>query len=64
MNQNPKQSKAREILWLAIAAMSLATGIHKTVYVSFKESWYFYIFVIISLILYKIRKNIREKDKN
>jgi len=63
MNQNPKQSKAREILWLAVAAMSLSTGIHKTVFFSFKESWYFYLFTIISLILYKIRRDLRKKEE-
>ncbi len=59
MDKNPKQSKARELLWLAVAILSLSAGIHKTVFFSFKESWYFYIFAVISLILYKIRRNLR-----
>ena len=63
MDQNPKQSKAREILWLAVALMSLSTGIHKTIYISFKESWYFYLFALVSLILFKIRKDLRKKEE-
>lgn len=63
MNTNPKQSKAREVLWLAVAVMSLSTGIHKTLFISFKDSWYFYLFALISLILYKIRRDLRKKEE-
>ncbi len=63
MNQNPKQSKARELLWLAVAAMTLSAGIHKTIYFSFKESWYFYVFTAVSLILYKVRRDLRKKEE-
>ena len=59
MKFKQKQSKAREILWLAVAAMSLATGVHKTIYHSFQESWYFFIFVLIALLMYFIRRNLR-----
>ncbi len=62
MDTNPKPSKAREILWLAVAFMSLITAIHKTINVSFRESWYFYLFTVISLILYIIRRYLRKKE--
>jgi hypothetical protein len=63
MDRNPKQSKARELLWLAVAFMSLFAAVHKTIYVSFYESWYFYIFTLISLLLYIIRRNLRKKEE-
>jgi len=55
----PKQSKAKEILWLAVAAMSLATGIHKTIYHSFQTSWYYFVFVLIALLIFYIWRNKR-----
>ncbi len=63
MDTNPKPSKARELLWLAVAILSLSAGIHKTIFFSFKESWYFYLFFLISLILYKIHRNLRKKEE-
>jgi len=53
------QSKAREILWLAVAAMSLATGVHKTIYYSFQESWYFFVFVLVAILMFFIWRNRR-----
>ncbi len=63
MEANPKQSKARELLWLAIAVMSMITGIHKTINVSFKESWYFFVFVIIALLMFFVWRNRRIGDR-
>ena len=54
-----KQSKAREFLWLAVAAMSLSTAIHKTIYHSFQTSWYYFIFVLVALFIYFIWRNKR-----
>jgi len=53
------QSKARELLWLTIAAMSFATGIHKTVFFSFQESWYFFVFVLVAIFMFFIWRNKR-----
>lgn len=58
-----RQSKAKEILWLAIAAMSLSTGVHKTIYHSFSESWYFFAFVLIALMMFLIWRNKRINEK-
>ena len=60
MSNKFKRSKASEILWLAVAVMSLGTAIHKTIFVSFSSSWYFYIFVLVALFMYMIRRNIRK----
>ncbi len=62
MNKTRKQSKAREFLWLAFAFMSLVVAIHSTVYNSIKSSWYYFGFVLISLLLYMVRRNMRIKD--
>ncbi|MCF6366971.1 MAG: hypothetical protein L3J35_12320 [Bacteroidales bacterium] len=59
MRFNPKQSKAKEILWLAVAAMSLATGIHKTINYSFLASWYYFIFVLVALSIFLVWRNKR-----
>ena len=63
MTKQAKRSKASEILWLAVAAMCLGTAIHKTIFVSFSSSWYFYVFVLVALFMYMIRRAGR-KQKN
>jgi len=62
MKNQHRQSKAREILWLAVSAMSLATGIHKTIYHSFQESWYFFIFVLVAILMFFIWRDRRIKN--
>ncbi|MCD4794131.1 MAG: hypothetical protein K8R54_12910 [Bacteroidales bacterium] len=59
MNKPTKRSKANEILWLAIAVMSLIVAVHSTVNQSFSSAWYYYGFVLIALFMYLIRKNQR-----
>ncbi len=59
MNQEYKQSKAREILWIAIALMNLIVGIHKTITHSFATSWYYFVFILISVLMYFIWRNKR-----
>ncbi len=63
LKMKPKQSKAREILWLVVSAMSLSSAVHKTIYVSLKDSWYFYLFTIIAFAMYLIRRNLRKKEE-
>ncbi len=62
MNTSENPSKARELLWLAVAIMSLFAALHKTIYVSFKDSLLFYVFVLVALLLYFIRRNLRKKE--
>lgn len=57
------KSNAREILWIAIGAMTLFTGTHKTIYQSFSESWYFFAFTIISLLMFLLWRNRRINNK-
>ena len=63
MKFKQKQSNAREILWIAIAAMCLSTGIHKTIYHSFQESWYFFAFTLIALLMFLLWRNKRINNK-
>lgn len=57
------KKKAPEILWLTVAAVTLATAVHKTIYHGLAESWYFYAFVLIALLMYFIRKSMRKNTK-
>jgi hypothetical protein len=57
-----KQSKAKEILWLAVALMSIFAAVHKTINHSFGSSWYFYLFTLISLLMYAVWRNKRLND--
>lgn len=59
--QNP--SKAREILWIAIGLMTLTAAIQKTIHEGFLESIMFWIFVIISAMMFLIRRNLRKKEE-
>ena len=55
-------SKATEFMWIAIAVMSAIAAVHKTYNHGISNSWLFYGFVFIALIMYLIRKNMRMKD--
>lgn len=57
-------SKAREILWLAVALLSFFTAVHKTVNQDFKSGIQFWVFMLVSLLLYYIRRNLRIKEEN
>jgi hypothetical protein len=55
--------KAPEILWLAIAVLSLITAVHKTVNTGFGESWYFFVFVLLAVFMYYVRKSMRKNSE-
>jgi len=63
MNKPSKLSKAREILWLAIALMSLIIAVHGTINFPFAKIWYYYAFILISIVMYLIRRNQRVQNK-
>jgi surface polysaccharide O-acyltransferase-like enzyme len=58
------RNKIPEILWIVVAAMALATGLHKSINEGFAESWYFFVFVIIALFMHRIRKKMRQNSEN
>ena len=60
MSKN-KHTKAPEVMWIAVAVLSLVAAIHKTVNLGFKESWYFYGFVLIALLMWFVRNTVRKK---
>jgi hypothetical protein len=62
MAESGKRSKAKELLWLAIAVMSLIIAVHSSINKSFKESWYFYGFVLVALLFYHIWRNHRKNS--
>ncbi|MBN2757857.1 MAG: hypothetical protein JXR51_11820 [Bacteroidales bacterium] len=51
-------------IWMIIAILSLIIGIHKTWLHGFKDSYLFFIFVIIAFLMYLVRKNISKQDNN
>lgn len=59
-----KSSKASEILWAVMAVVSLVAGIHKTYNHGFQKSLLFFGFVILSLIMYMLKRNMRIKNDN
>ena len=56
-----KKSKANEILWITMAVACSVIAIHKTIYHGLGTAWYFYGFIIIAIMMYYIRKNMRKK---
>lgn len=56
------KAKAMEYLWIGIAVLSLGVGIHKTINHGFDDSWLFYIFVIVALLMWFLRKKMRENE--
>jgi len=54
-----------EIVWLVIAILGLAAGVHKTVISGINESYPFFIITIISIFIYTLRRHFRlaKKDK-
>ncbi|RLD64086.1 MAG: hypothetical protein DRJ01_01900 [Bacteroidetes bacterium] len=53
-----------QILWLVVSILSLFAGIHKTIQLSFKESYLFFIFTLIALLMYFYRRNLRKTETN
>jgi hypothetical protein len=51
-------------LWMIIAITSLIAAVHRTIVAGIKESYIFYIFVIISILMYLIRNYMSKHEKN
>ena len=49
-----------EIVWLCCAVIALLAGVHKTVVNGFSESYIFFIIVVISFLMYSVRRYIRK----
>ncbi len=52
-----------QFLWIIIAIVCLITGIHKTYYQSFSESYYFYIFTLVSVLMFLLRRYLKNNEK-
>jgi hypothetical protein len=56
----PKYTKAPEILWIAVAVMSLGAAVHKTWFFGFRNSLLFYGFVFIASAMWLLRRLVRK----
>jgi len=50
-------------IWMVVAIMCLVAAIHRTYSSGFKESYLFFIFAIVSLLMYLLRNYISKQDK-
>jgi len=57
------KAKAMEYLWLIIAMVSFGIGIKKSIDFGLENSWLFFVFVLIALLMWFWRKKIRENDE-
>lgn len=48
-----------EIVWLILAILSLAAGVHKTYISNINESYPFFIITVISIFIYVLRRFLR-----
>jgi hypothetical protein len=51
-------------LWMIIAIISLIAAVHRTIVLGFKESYIFYIFVLVAALMYLIRNYMSKNEKN
>lgn len=58
-----KLSRALEILWLITAILCLFAAIHQTYYEGFSKSYLFFIFTLVALGMFLLRKQIRKSNK-
>jgi len=49
-------------IWMIIAIINLIIGIHKTWLHGLSNSYLFFIFAVVSFLMYLIRKKISEQD--
>lgn len=50
-------------VWFVVGIISLIAGIHKTWLLGIQESYLFFIFAIVSFLMYLLRKNMGAQDK-
>ena len=56
-----KYTRAPEVLWIIVSIMSLGAALHKNYYFGFTKSWYFYGFVLLCLLMWFAKREIRKK---
>jgi len=63
LKKNFNRNRILEIVWLIVAVLSIAAGIHKT-YIEggFRESYLFFIIAFISFLMFFFRRSMRKKD--
>jgi hypothetical protein len=49
---------------MTIAILALIAAVHRTIVLGFKESYIFYIFVLIALLMYFVRNYMSKKEKS
>ncbi len=52
-----------EVIWFVMGGLLLFIGIDVTVDAGFSESWYYFLFALLSLFMYLRRRKIRLSDK-
>jgi hypothetical protein len=63
MNKPKSPSRAFEVLWLAVALMTILTGIHKSVNFGISTSWYFFGFTCLAVAMFLMRRAARRKSE-
>lgn len=59
---NKSKPRAMEYLWLAVSVLSFGVAIHKTLNFSLRASWLYYLFTVIALLMWFLRKKMRENE--
>ena len=57
------KNKFMEILWLILALLSISIGIYETLSGRFSGSYRFYIFFLVAISVYFLRRNNRKTKK-
>ncbi len=52
-----------EIIWFVMGGLLLFIGIDVTIDTGFGESWYYFLFALLSLFMYQRRRKMRLSDK-
>jgi len=51
-------------IWMIVAIMCILAAIHRTYISGFRESYLFFIFAAVSLLMYLLRNYMSKQDKN
>jgi len=51
-------------LWMVVAILCLIAGVHRSWTLGIKESFLFFIFAIVALLMYLLRNYLSKQDKN
>ncbi len=55
--------KALEVLWLALAVLSLGAGVFKTYTESFRDSYQFFVIFLVAVFIFSLRRRQRRNSK-